>query len=81
MSPSHRAELKGAIKLRCIGKAETSVTQKQRQTNESQNEFMRHLNETRGYVEDESMAFTLLSLHVVWNSHDLKGNKFHGKWL
>lgn len=41
---------------------------------------MRLLNETSGYAEDEPMAFTPLSLHVVQNSHDSKGNKFHGKW-
>lgn len=75
------AGLKGTIKLRCFEKTETSVTQKQRQTNESQNEFMRHLNETRGHDKDESMMFCkLLSLHIVWNSHDWKGNKFPSKW-
>lgn len=41
---------------------------------------MRHLNETRGHAEDESMMFKLLSLQMVWNSHDRKGNKFPSKW-
>lgn len=41
---------------------------------------MRRLNETRGCAKDESMAFTLLSLCLVWSSYNRKGNKFCGKW-